>query len=62
MHSPVTSSHLAVLGQEHAWQSGKPKYSGSHLAKRKIMMGDYSIRKGVRGLLFEVYNEGYSLR
>ena len=49
MHSPVTSSHLAVLGQEHAWQSGKPKYSGSHLAKRKIVMGDYSITKGVRG-------------
>lgn len=49
MHSPVTSSHLAVLGHEHAWQSGKPKYSGSHLAKRKILIGDYSITKGVRG-------------
>ena len=58
MHSPVTSSHLAVLGHEHAWQSGKPKYSGSHLATRKIIMGDYSITKGLRGspthLLLEV--------
>ena len=31
MHSPETSSHLAVLGQEQGWQSGNPKNSGSHL-------------------------------